>query len=135
MARRPSGRPTRRRAQIDKWAEWAKINITLNFSHPIFWPMITTPREKLDRARIALAMQRLTEKLAIAERELARHEFLAGRDFTLADIQMGHLLYRYYDLPLARADLPSLRRYYEGLCARPAYREHVMVPYDELRAG
>jgi glutathione S-transferase len=124
-----------KRAQIDKWAEWAKINITLNFSHPIFWPMMQTPPEKLDHARIAAALGRLTQKLAIAEKELTRHEFLAGHDFTLADIQMGHLLYRYYDLPLERADLPALARYYDGLTARPAYREHVMVPYDALRAG
>ncbi len=28
---------------------------------------------------------------------------------------------------------PSLRRYYDALTARPAFREHVMVSYDELR--
>jgi glutathione S-transferase len=42
-------------------------------------------------------------------------------------------LYRYYDIDVVRRDLPHLRRYYELLCQRQAYRSHVMVSYDELR--
>jgi len=34
-----------------------------------------------------------------------------------------------------RADRRALRLYYDRLCERPAYREHVMVPYDELRVS
>jgi glutathione S-transferase len=60
--------------------------------------------------------------------------YLCGNDFTLADVQFGHLLYRYFDLDIERRERAGLRSYYESLVARPAYREHVMVPYDELRA-
>ena len=71
--------------------------------------------------------------LGIAEAQLSRGAFLAGNDFTLADIQFGHVLFRYFDIPIPRQDRPALRRYYDALTARPAFGEHVMVSYEELR--
>ena len=53
----------------------------------------------------------------------------------IADVQFGHLLYRYFDLDIERPERRRLRAYYETLVARPAYREQVMIPYGELRAG
>ena len=44
------------------------------------------------------------------------------------------MLYRYYDMEIERGDLPALRAYYDRLTGRPAYRQHVMVDYDVLRA-
>ena len=72
--------------------------------------------------------------LDIAEAQLARHQFLAGDEFTLADIQLGHVLYRYFDMTIARPEHPKLREYYDRLAARPAFQEHVMVTYEDLRA-
>jgi glutathione S-transferase len=80
-------------------------------------------------------MRTLGRKLDIAEGELSRHAYLAGHDFTLADIQFGHVLYRYFDIAIDRPDRPALRRYYERLAARPAFRQHVMVSYEELRGS
>lgn len=44
------------------------------------------------------------------------------------------MLYRYYDIDIPRADLPALKAYYDRLTDRPAFRDHVMISYDELRA-
>ncbi len=121
------------RAQVDMWAEWAKINITLGFTAPVFWRVVRTSAAKRDPAAIALAVEALAKKLAIAEARLAKDAFLAGPDFTLADIQFGHVLYRYYDIDIARPAFPALRRYYDRLAQRAAFREHVMISYEELR--
>jgi glutathione S-transferase len=118
---------------VDKWTEWSKINVALNFTGPIFWRVVRTAPQDREEAAIAEAMRILDEKLDIAEAQLARHAFLAGGDFTLADIQLGHVLYRYFDIAIERPARPALRRYYEGLTTRPAFREHVMVSYEELR--
>lgn len=91
------------RAQIDKWAEWSKINLTLNFSAPIFWPLVRTAPANRDPAAIARAITKLDGILAIAEAQLARGSFLAGNEFTLADIQFGHLLFRYFDISIPRS--------------------------------
>jgi len=34
---------------------------------------------------------------------------------------------------LEKPELPNLRRWYGRLAERPAYREHVMRPFEELR--
>ena len=123
------------RTQIDKWTEWSKINVALNFTAPIFWRVVRTAPRDRDEAAIAEAMRVLGEKLDIAEAQLARHAFLAGGDFTLADIQFGHVLYRYFDMAIERPEQPALRRYYDRLSLRAAYQEHVMVSYQELRVA
>lgn len=122
------------RARIDKWAEWAKLNVALNFTAPIFWRVVRTAPGQRDPTAIARALDVLGARLRIAETQLERHAFLAGDSFTLADIQFGHVLYRYFDIAIDRPALPVLRRYYDALAARPAFQEHVMVSYAELRA-
>jgi glutathione S-transferase len=121
------------RAQVDKWAEWAKINATLAFTGPIFWAVVRTAPSKQNPQAIAAAVAKFERVLAIAEAQLADTQYLAGDEFTLADIQLGHLLYRYYEIPIPRADLPNIARYYQRLTTRPAYREHVMMSYEPLR--
>lgn len=123
------------RAQMDKWAEWAKINIALKFTAPIFWQLVRTAPSQQNPTIVAKNLATLTAFLEIADARLAHNAFIAGDDFTLADIQMGHCLYRYYDLPLDRADLPHLRAYYDRLTQRPAFAAHVMVDYEELRVA
>ena len=126
-------REPERRAQIDKWAEWAKLNITLNFTGPVFWRVVRTARALRDDKAIAAALAVLGQKFDIAETQLEQHRFLAGEKLTLADIQFGHVLYRYFDIDIQRPARPRLERYYRNLTERPAFQEHVMVSYEELR--
>ncbi len=124
--------PTRR-AQIDKWAEWAKLNVAMAFTVPVFWQVVRTAAEHQDEFKIRHAISNLETKLEIANTQLADTYYLADNAFTLADIQLGHILYRYYDIQIDRASLPHLRRYYDALTQRPAFQRHVMIDYDELR--
>jgi glutathione S-transferase len=121
------------RARVDKWAEWAKINVTLGFTAPIFWKVVRTAPAKQDPRAIRQAVDKLDQILDVAEAQLSRGIFLVGDDLTLADIQFGHVLFRYFDIAIPRQDRPALRRYYDVLAMRPAFREHVMVSYEELR--
>lgn len=125
----------KQRAQVDKWAEWSKINIALGFTAPVFWRVVRTPKPEQDAAAIADAVTKLEAKLRIAERQLSDSEWLCGPDFTLADIQFGHVLYRYFDIGIERQPFPAIKRYYESLLRREAYMEHVAISYEELRAS
>ncbi|HDJ1440205.1 TPA: glutathione S-transferase family protein [Serratia rubidaea] len=122
------------RTHVDRWMEWSKLNVALLFTAPIFWRVVRTPAAERDPAAIGQALQAFENKLMIAEPRLAGQTFLAGDTFSAADIQFGHVLYRYYDIDIDRQPLPNLRSYYDRLTERPAFREHVMVSYEELRA-
>ena len=121
------------RGQTDKWAEWAKINIALKFTAPVFWLVVRTALSRQNPETIATNLKNLEKYLRIADERLDVHQYLVGSNFTLADIQMGHCLYRYYDIAIERPHLPNLRRYYDLLSTRPAYREYVRADYEELR--
>jgi glutathione S-transferase len=121
------------RAAVDKWAEWAKINVAHSFTAPLFWRVVRTAEKDRDYPAIAAALSVLNSKLAIAEAQLNQHAYLAGNELTLADIQFGHLLFRYFDIELARTPFPAVEAYYQRLQQRPAFVEHVMVSYEDLR--
>ncbi|MBO8072739.1 glutathione S-transferase family protein [Klebsiella pneumoniae] len=121
------------RTEVDRWAEWSKQNIALGFTAPVFWRVVRTPAAERDPQAIAAAVTTLEQKLAIAEARLAGSRYLVGDTFTLADIQFGHVLYRYFAIDITRRPLPHLAAYYARLTARPAFRQHVMVSYDELK--
>ncbi|NVO54837.1 glutathione S-transferase family protein [Rhodobacteraceae bacterium B1Z28] len=122
-----------RRAAVDKWAEWAKLNVAMAFTAPIFWRVVRTASSERDEVAITQAIAALESKLRIANSVLAKSACIAGPELTLADVQLGHVLFRYYDIDIPRAPLPHLRRYYDELTDRPAFQQHVMVGYDELR--
>lgn len=120
------------RTKVDMWAEWSKINIAQGFTGPIFWSVVRTLPEQQDKFAISAAIALLTKKLEIAEAQLTSHPFIAGDTFTLADIQFGHILFRYFNISIERTTLPKLQQYYQRLTERVAFREHVMVSYDDL---
>jgi glutathione S-transferase len=124
-----------RRAQMEMWADWAKLDFASRFTVGVFWPVIRTKAGARDEAALAAALEQTYATLAQAEARLAASEWLAGDDFSLADIIFGHILYRYFTIEIARPELPALAAYYARLTARPPYAEHVMVSYDSLRAA
>lgn len=105
----------------------------MNFTAPVFWRVVRTAPEHRDEAAIGNALAALSKFLDIADARLSRSAHLAGEEFTLADVQFGHVLFRYYDIAIPRREHPSVRRYYAALAARPAFREHVMISYEDLR--
>jgi glutathione S-transferase len=123
------------RAKIDMWAEWAKLNVALAFTGPVFGAVVRTAPTDIDWTAVRRSIRDLSPTLDIADVRLARSDFLCGDVITLADIQFGHVLFRYFDIDIERPSHLAVRDYYERLSQRPAFREHVMVSYDELRVS
>ena len=123
------------RAPIDMWAEWGKGTLQRDFGGPIFWQVIRTPSVERDPAALDLALATFDRHLGVLEDQLGDNPFVTGRDFTLADIVVGCPLFRYFTLDIPRAERPALAAYYARLCERPAYAEHVMVSYEDLRVA
>jgi glutathione S-transferase len=58
---------------------------------------------------------------------------LAGDRFAMADVPVGATLCRDFGLDLQRPPILHMKALCRRLSARPAYREHVMVPFAALR--
>ncbi|MGH7768195.1 MAG: glutathione S-transferase family protein [Candidatus Binatia bacterium] len=115
------------RANTSRWMDWQLS--TLNPAIvPLFWGLVRTPEEKRDRAAIAAALKRTTNAWKIVDDQLAKTRYLAGNDFTIGDIPLGVWAYRWFKLPIERPALKHLSAWYEGLCKRPPYQTHIMIP-------
>lgn len=122
-----------RRAPLDMWAEWAKTTFGPAL-FPIFQHLVRLPKAQRSEAALEAGVAGIAPVARILDARLGAGPWLAGEDFTFADIAAGTLLYRYYTFPFRRTETPNLDAYYERLKARPAYAEHAMVSYEPLRA-
>lgn len=122
-----------RRGPLDAWAEWIKTSFLPALLTGLFYPLVRMDPALLTPATLAEGEAAIAPLAAMLDARLGQGPWLAGEEFTFADILTGHVLYRYFALPFARADLPNLAAYYARLCARPAYAQHVCVSYEPLR--
>ncbi len=121
------------RAPIDGWMDWSQTTLQPAFLSGVFWGWYRTPEALRDEPAIARALERTHRCLAQVEARLEGRAFMMGEALSLADIPIGTCLYRYFELEIDRPPTPCLAAWYGRLCERPAYRDHVMIPFAELR--
>jgi len=115
------------RANANRWMDW-QLTILGPAIVPLFWGLIRYPEEKRDKAAMEAALQKTINAWKIVDDQLAKNSYLAGDDFTIGDIPLGVWAYRWFNLPIERPDLKHLSAWYEGLCKRPPYQTHIMIP-------
>ncbi len=123
-----------KRARLDSWAEWAKTAFLADLIGVAFMQLVRTPPSKRNQAVLDAGFERLARNAGMLDELVSGAPYLGGDAPCFADIMVGHGLYRYMTLEIPRAATPALDAYYARLCERPAFAEHVMVSYDELRA-
>jgi glutathione S-transferase len=114
------------RAAAEQWMEWQQLNVVPHIS-AIFWNLVRVRPEDCNDKAVADANARLTNVLAIADKRLAVSAWFAGETFSCGDIVLGVLYWRYSQLNCRRPDTPNIKRWFEALQQRPAYRKWVMV--------
>ncbi len=122
------------RAPVDQWAEWAKHTAASWFTEPIFWLKVRTKAADRDEAALTRNIAAFEDRLAILADQIGDKNFVMGLDLSLADILAGHILFRWFDMDIPRKPNPVIEAYFARLTERAAYRLHVMVPYNALRA-
>jgi len=115
------------RANIERWMDW-QLTVQSPPLTTVFWTLIRLPPEQRDETAYAQAVIKCNEVFALLDGHLKQQPYVGGTQFTVGDIPVAAMTYRWYALPLEHPKLPHLRAWYERLCERPAYREHVMLP-------
>jgi glutathione S-transferase len=121
------------RARIDQWAEWAKTSFAPAFTAPIFWLRVRTSVDDCNEDQLLANISAFEGKLDALERQLTGQDYVCGNALTLADVMVGHVLYRWFDIDIVRRSRPVVEAYYHRLSKRPAYQQHVCINYDILR--
>jgi glutathione S-transferase len=119
------------RAAADQWMDWMQTTLLRDFID-LFFALVRKRPERRDWPGIRETNARLAEHYRLLERHLTARPFLAGEQFSMADIPAGTTLYRYFEMEIERPVLPQVEAWYGRLKDRPAYRQHVMIPFDDL---
>jgi glutathione S-transferase len=122
------------RAKADMWIDWTLADLQNAFMGAFagFW---RTPENQRNMNMVRNAWMRTNALLQLVDAHLAGKTFITGDNFTMGDIPAGAQLFRYYEMqiPLERPKLPNVEAWYARLKDRPAYREHVMVSFQDLK--
>ena len=120
------------RSFADRWMDWSATTLQRDFMD-LFWGYYRTPDDRRDWPRLRELIERCACHYRLLDTQLAQRPYLGGNTFSMADVPAGTTLYRYNGLDVERPSIPHVEAWYQRLAARPAYREHVMVPFAELR--
>ncbi|MEZ5853227.1 MAG: glutathione S-transferase [Hyphomicrobiaceae bacterium] len=120
-------------AKADSWMDWSLTTLYSDIISTCFLQLVRTPARERDQAALEAAAIRAGEKLELLNRQLAGRSFIVGEQPTIADVAVGTLMYRYFNLPIRRPALGHVEAWYERLVRRPAYQAHVMVEFESMK--
>ncbi len=114
------------RALGDRWMDW-QLSVVNEFMPTVFIGLVRTAPEDRNNEAIATARDGYENAMVILDRYLGETAYVAGADFTLGDIPVGIMTYRWFNLDIKRKDLPNLKRWHDLIAQRPGYKEHVDI--------
>ncbi|MGE0750739.1 MAG: glutathione S-transferase family protein [Variibacter sp.] len=112
------------RALANQWMDW-QHTVLGPAIFPVFWGLVRTPPEKRDPNAIAAGKVKTNEAMRILDWGLGKHAFVAGETFSMGDIPVGVMTFRYMRLVPDRPPLENVTRWYGEIEKRPAFQEHV----------
>jgi glutathione S-transferase len=98
----------------------------------LFWSFYRTPAAQRNLGANAQLAAQSAELLGRLDQWLAGRAYVGGDAFSMADLPAGTLMHRCYTMGVALPEGPALATWRERLAKRPAYREAIMQPFDEL---
>ncbi|AKS46368.1 glutathione S-transferase [Octadecabacter temperatus] len=119
-------------AVADQWMEFVTSTLQPPFIS-VFYQTVRLPKETRNKDILEQQSDILNAALAVIESRLSTVDWLNGTEFSTAEIAMGPVMHRIFDIDWDRKDVPAIQRWLHRLRDRPAFQNCVMISYDELR--
>ncbi len=105
--------------EAERWMDWQQT--TFNpAGRNAFVQLVRTSAELRDMQLVAQSIAATEPLLDTLERHLTHSRFMAGPQFTMADIPLACEIHRWWGLPRTRPRYPCIERWYAPLQAHPA---------------
>lgn len=122
------------RAVVDQWTDWAATTFQPAWIG-VYAQLVRLPKDQQNPEVLAANLARANGLYAILDRQLAKTPYVAGENFTYADIVIGVSMYRWTTMGIELLDRPHLDAWHKRLTARPAYVKAVEVSYEDQRGA
>jgi glutathione S-transferase len=114
------------RARVEQWMDWQATELN-NAWRYAFMALVRNSPAHGDPVQLANSVAQWNRHMAILEGRLAKTgAYVAGPDFSLADVVLGLSLNRWRMTPIERPDYPAIRAWAELLRLRPGCQEFCM---------
>jgi glutathione S-transferase len=115
------------RADADRWMDWCTTTLAPAFI-PVFLALVRTPPEQRNLQAIEDGKKKTGEVLARLDAALAGRDFIAGKQFSVADIAFGPIVYLVNNVPWDRPKLANYDAWYARISTRPTFKKVVVLP-------
>ena len=117
----------------DMWMEFGSTTLQPPFLG-MFWQQVRMTKAQRDKGVLEAHIKALYAALDVLNSELTDERvYLAGEDFSMADIAIGSLFHRIMDLhPTILDAFPHIDAWHANIAARAGYRKWVATSYEEL---
>lgn len=103
------------RTQVERWMDW--LLAALNSAYLGGF----RDAKKAEAERAPDTVKNLVTELAILEKQLGKTPWVAGADFSLADIALGPIVKRCVAFPFEMPAMPNISAWLAKLAERPAF--------------
>ncbi|MEN4954970.1 glutathione S-transferase family protein [Stenotrophomonas indicatrix] len=115
----------RARAQVEQWMDWQASDLNSAWRH-VFMARVRLHPDFADDARAEASLEQWNRLMTVLDHQLAAsNTYVAGTDFSLADIVLGLSTQRWHSTPGNKPVLRHVDAWFERLRARPGFTEHV----------
>jgi len=112
----------------EQWMDWQQTTL-LPPMRTVFWQLVRTPAEKRDMPAVQAAHQELLRLWPLVDDHLGHNAFIAGDQFSVADIPIGCMAYRWYAFEgVERSRRRNLEGWWNRLKGRSGYLKHLTLP-------
>ena len=109
------------RARVSQWMDWQATELNTAWRYAFMALVRGSPAHR-DPALIEAGIAGWNRHVGLLDAHLATHgPWVAGADFSLADIVLGLSVNRWLMTPMARPDYPQLAAWYARLGERPGF--------------
>lgn len=113
------------RAGVEQWMDWQATELNTAWRYA-FSGLVRKRPACLDAAAMQSSVSEWNRHMAILDGQLGKTgAYVAGTDFTLADIVLGVSTNRWLLTPMKRPALPAVEAWYTRLQPRAGFAEHV----------
>jgi len=113
------------RGRAVQWMDWA-VSTYSPAAGPVFMGLIRTPPEKRDMAAINKARDAWSKNVAMLDDHLAGSKYIAGDAITMGDMPVAIFTWRWFGLSIQRETYANVKRWYDSIAARPAFKKNVI---------
>jgi len=114
-------------AKIEQWHDWYNT-VCWPPMRTLFWGYIRTPQAERNAQELENARQQMIKVLTILEEQLGKFKYVACDQFTLAEIPVALVAYRWFNIPIERPSFPNVERWYQEVKKRPGFVKYSSDP-------